>query len=160
EARRKQEEAEALARQKAAADEAARRQAAEAEAARRQAAEAEAARRKAAEAEAARQQQEQEAAERRHKRATTTRNLSWADTGGARSRMATTSGMTCASSVDYDGVDGSGKFRRWAAGNHAAAAATYVVLVDGAEPTSVHVLLKRDEESEFLIEISNFTRNN
>ncbi|HKU95179.1 MAG TPA: hypothetical protein VJR58_07885, partial [Vineibacter sp.] len=55
---------------------------------------------------------------------------------------------------------GRGKFRRWAAGTHAATTATYVMLVDAVDAASVHLPLKRDEEGEFLLEISSFTRNN
>jgi class 3 adenylate cyclase len=159
---------EEAARRKAAEAEAARKQASEAEAVRKQAAEAarqeaarqEAARKEAAAAEAARQRQEQEAAEHRHTRATMTRSLAWSDIDCAKSRIAAGPGMSCAASAEYDGVDGRGKFRRWAAGIHAPAASTYVVLVDGVEPTSVHLPLKRDDEGEFLVEISTFTRDN
>ncbi|WP_178130316.1 adenylate/guanylate cyclase domain-containing protein [Reyranella sp. CPCC 100927] len=154
-------EAEAIARRKAAEADAARKQAADdAEAARRKAAEADAARQQAAAAEAARRQAEQEAVDRRHKRANQTRSLSWADIPCAQSRIAAGQGMTCSASAEYDGVDGRGKFRRWAAGTHAATTATYVMLVDTVDAASVHLPLRRDDESEFLLEISSFTRNN
>ena len=159
EAHRKAAAAEA-ARQKALEEEAARRKIAEVEAARRKAAEAEAARQQAAAAEAARLRQEQEEAERRRARATMTRHLIWSTVDCPRSRIVTAPGMTCDTSAEYVGVDGSGKFQRWAASNRSPTAATYVMLIDGSEATSVHLPLKRDEESEFLREISNFTRNN
>lgn len=171
EARRKAASADAA--RKAAEDEAARRRAEEdaarrkaaekaeeTEAARRKAAEAESARHQAAAAEAARLRQEQEAGERRRNRATMTRHLIWSDLDCARSRIAVLPGMTCNSSAEYNGVDGSGKFQRWAAGSHSSTTATYVMLVDGSEPTSIHLPLQRDEEAEFIQEISNFTRNN
>lgn len=144
----------------AAEAEAARKQAAEADAARRKAAEADAARQQAAAAEAARRQAEQEEAERRHKRANLTRSLAWSDIACGQSRIATGQGMTCSASAEYDGGDGRGKFRRWAAGTHGATTATYVMLVDTVDAASAHLPLKRDEEGEFLLEISSFTRNN
>ncbi len=130
------------------------------EAARRKAAEADAARQQAAAAEAARRKEEQEAAQRRHTRASLTRSLAWADIECARSRILAGAGMSCAASAEYDGVDGRGTFRRWAAGSHGPSAATYVVLVDAVDAGSVHVPLRRDDENEFLLEISSFTRNN
>ncbi|TXL72092.1 adenylate/guanylate cyclase domain-containing protein [Vineibacter terrae] len=142
------------------ADQAARRKAADADAASRKAAEADAARQQAAAAEAARRKEEQEAAQRRHTRASLTRSLAWADIECSRSRILASAGMSCAASAEYDGVDGRGTFRRWAAGSHGPSAATYVVLVDAVDAGSVHMPLRRDDESEFLLEISSFTRNN
>ena len=88
-----------------------------------------------------------------------TRHLIWSDIECARSRIATQPGMSCATSAEYSGIDGTGKFQRWAAGTQSPTVSTYVMLVDAAT-TSVHLPLKRDEEAEFLPEISNFTRNN
>lgn len=140
------------------AEEAARRKTAQDEEVRRKAAEAETVRQRAA-AEA-RRREEQEAAGRRRARAGMTRSLVWNDIDCAGSRIATTAGMNCAASAEYDGVDGRGKFRRWAAGLHETATSTYVVLVDAVDVASVHLPLRRDDESEFLPEISSFTRNN
>ncbi len=148
------------ARKKAFEEEAARRKATEEEVARRKAAEAEAARQQAAAAEAARLRREQEEAERRKARAAMTKHLIWSQVECARSRIATTAGMTCDTSAEYAGVDGTGKFQRWAASVRSATTVTYVMLTDAAAATSVHLPLKRDEESELLREISNFTRNN
>jgi hypothetical protein len=135
-----------------------------AEDARRKAADAEAVRQRAEEATrqqaAARRREEQARADQRHARARLTRSLDWSDIDCGGSRIVTTAGMSCAASADYSGVDGRGRFRRWAAGLHGPAAATYVVLVDAVDADSVHLPLQQDDESDFLPEISSFTRNN
>jgi class 3 adenylate cyclase len=135
-----------------------------AEDARRKAADAEAARQRAEEAArqqaAARRREEQARADQRHTRARLTRSLDWRDIDCASSRIVTAAGMSCAASADYSDVDGRGRFRRWAAGLHGPAAATYLVLVDAVDAGSTHLPLQQDDEGEFLPEISSFTRNN
>ncbi len=135
----------------------AQRAAAEAEERRRR---EEAARAEAARAEAARKAAAQDAARRREARLAATRHLDWKDVPCARSRLATVAGMTCNATPPYEGHDGRGRFQRSAAGVHAGGTSTYVLLIEAADAASAHETLNADDEDDFIIEISNFTRNN
>lgn len=142
---RAEEEQRAAAAAAAEAEERRRREAAAAEAAR------EAAARKAA---------DQDAARRRQVRLAATRHLDWKDIPCNRTRLVTVAGMSCNASSPYEGQDGRGRFQRSAAGLHAAGTSTYLMLIEAADATSVHEALSPDDEDDFIIEISNFTRNN
>lgn len=133
-----------------------------AEEAQRAAAEAEERRRQeeAARAEAARKAAAQDAARQRDARLTATRHLDWRDLPCARSRLTTVAGMTCNVASPYEGHDGRGRFQRSAAGVHAGGTSTYVLLIEAADAVSAHEALNADDEDDFIIEISNFTRNN
>jgi class 3 adenylate cyclase len=135
----------------------AQRAAAEAEERRRQ---EEAARAEAARTEAARKAAAQDAARRRDARLAATRHLDWKDVPCARSRLTTVAGMSCNATSPYEGHDGRGRFQRSAAGVHAGGMSTYVLLIEAADAASVHEALNPDDEDDFIIEISNFTRNN
>ena len=134
-----------------------RRAAAEAEERRRR---EEAARAEAARAEAARKAAAQEAARRREARLAATRHLDWKDVPCARSRLMTVAGMSCNATSPYEGQDGQGRFQRSAAGVHVGGTSTYLLLIEAADASSAHEALNPDDEDDFIIEISNFTRNN
>ena len=148
---------EAKARLAAVRAEEAQRAAAEAEERRRQ---EEAARAEAARVEAARKAAAQDAARRRDARLAATRHLDWKDVPCARLRLATVAGMSCNATSPYEGHDGRGRFQRSAAGVHTGGMSTYVVLIEAADAASAHEALNPDDEDDFIIEISNFTRNN
>lgn len=111
-------------------------------------------------AEAARKAAQQDAVRRREARLTATRHLAWIDLPCARSRLVTVAGMNCNASSPYEGQDGLGRFQRSAAGVHAGGTSTYLLLIEAADANSAHEALNPDDEDDFLVEISNFTRNN
>lgn len=111
-------------------------------------------------ADAARRTAQQQAAQRREARLAATRHLDWRDAPCNRSRLATTAGMSCNTSSPYEGQEGRGRFQRSAAGVHTGGSSTYLLLIEAADATSVHEALNPDDEDDFIVEISNFTRNN
>lgn len=102
----------------------------------------------------------QAAAQRREMRLEGARKLEFKPVACAQSKIATTTGLACSVSPIYNGHDGKGRFRRWAAGAHGSSLATYIVLVEAVDATSVHDSLTRDDEEALLAEISNVTRFN
>lgn len=102
----------------------------------------------------------QAAAQRREKRLEGTRKLEFKPVQCAQSKLATTTGLTCTVSSIYEGYDGKGRFRRWAAGAHGAGLATYILVVEAVDASSVHEPITKDDEEAFLTEISNVTRYN
>lgn len=148
---------EAKARLTALRAEEAKRAEAEAEERRRR---EEAARAEAARAEAARKAAAQEGSQRRAARLAATRHLDWKDVPCARVRLTTVAGMSCNATPPYEGHDGRGRFQRSAAGVHAGGLSTYLLLIEAADAGSAHEALNPDDEDDFIIEISNFTRNN
>lgn len=109
---------------------------------------------------AARKASQQDTAQRLEARLRATRHLAWSDVPCARVRLVTVAGMQCNASAPYEGHDGRGRFQRSAAGVHAAGTSTYLLLIETADAASVHEALNPDDEDYFLVEISNFTRNN
>lgn len=120
----------------------------------------EAARAEAARAEAARKAAASDAARRRQARMAATRHLDWKDVPCPRTRLVTVAGMSCNATSPYEGHDGRGRFQRSAAGLHSGGTSTYVLLIEAADAESAHEALNPDDEENFIVEISNFTRNN
>jgi len=135
----------------------AQRAAAEAEERRRR---EEAARAEEARLAAARKAAAQDASRRRDARLAATRHLDWKDQPCARSRLTTVAGMSCNATSPYEGHDGRGRFQRSAAGVHAGGMSTYLLLIEAADAASAHEAVNPDDEDVFIVEISNFTRNN
>lgn len=106
------------------------------------------------------EERRQVAAQRMERKLKGTRSLEFKPVSCAQSKLATTTGLNCSVSAIYDGYDGKGRFRRWAAGAHGGSLSTYIVVVEAVDSNSVHDSVVKDDEEAYLAEISNVTRHN